>query len=356
MNKHFSESKGSGLEVRQLAISYASQPVLSDVSFSLSRGQIGCLLGPSGSGKSSLLRGIAGFERLGAGRVFVAGKEVTTLPVNVRKIGFVFQDSALFPNLNVQQNIVFGLRERPKKERLALAQEWLDRVGLAQYESAMPHELSGGEQQRVALARALAPSPELVLLDEPFASLDLKLRRSLARVIKDVFAQNETTALFVTHDQEEAFLLADSVGLLESGRLRQWGSAHELFDEPASQEVASFIGESFFINGVLLEGKRVSTTVGELAIRPAPQYERLASGSRVKVLLRHSDLHLDTAGQNSAEVTAIEDHGGSYFCSVRFQSGEEGAIRLQQSVAAGERLTLSLSGRPVSVFPVQSDC
>ena len=351
MTIQFNENGGDGLEVNAIDLYYGAQQVLHEVSFALARGEIGCLLGPSGCGKSSLLRAIAGFERPASGGVRVRGREVTSLSVNARKIGFVFQDSALFPNLNVEQNIVFGLRDKSKPERHRLATEWLQRVGLAQYASAMPHELSGGEQQRVALARALAPAPDLVLLDEPFASLDLQLRRSLGRVIRDVFADIETTAVFVTHDQEEAFLLADFVGLLSQGRLLQWGTAHQLFKQPACEDVAGFIGESFFIEGSLVEEGVVETTLGTIRIEPSSLKQHNRSlGDKISVLLRYHDLQLDPEGDIQVQITTVEDHGDNYFCTFVFKNGEEGSIRLQEKLRPGASVRLSLLVSTANAF------
>ena len=199
-------------------------------------GEIGCLLGSSGCGKSTVLRAICGFEPVKSGEILLRDKVVSSTSINLppsqRRIGMVFQDFALFPHLNVLENVTFGLQSLPNQERSALAMDWLKRVALADKANAYPHELSGGQQQRVALARAMAPGPDLILLDEPFSSLDIELRERLAGEMRDILKANNITALLVTHDQFEAFAIADKIGVMAEGKVLQWDMPYELYHQP----------------------------------------------------------------------------------------------------------------------------
>src|SRR5690606_7367013 len=197
--------------------------------FALQRGEIGCLLGQSGCGKTTVLRAIAGFEGLSAGRIALGGRELSTAQATAapetRQVGVVFQDYALFPHLSVADNVGFGLRRMKGCERQARIASLLQLVGLATHADKFPHELSGGQQQRVALARALAPAPDLLLLDEPFSNLDVDLRERLATEVRDILKEVGTTAVLVTHDQHEAFAIADRIGVMHDGAIVQWDSA-----------------------------------------------------------------------------------------------------------------------------------
>jgi iron(III) transport system ATP-binding protein len=241
------------LWVRLGASASRSRTVVDRVSLDLPQGDIGVLLGPSGCGKTTLLRALAGLEQVSSGRITIGGDVVadgqtglSTLP-EARHIGMVFQDFALFPHLSVAQNVGFGLPELSRDQRRARVEELLDLVGLTAMAERWPHQLSGGQQQRVALARALAPQPRLLLLDEPFSSLDVDLRERLAQEVRAILKQTRTTALFVTHDQLEAFALGDHIGVMHQGRLDQWAPAYELYHRPATRFVAEFVGHGVFI-------------------------------------------------------------------------------------------------------------
>ena len=220
------------LSIKQLEIDYPSRDgqgrvtAVKDLNLELAQGEIGCLLGSSGCGKSTVLRAICGFEPLKTGEIFLRDKVVSSvivqLPPNQRKIGMVFQDFALFPHLNVLENIAFGLQHLSSSQRSSVAMNWLKRVSLADKADAYPHELSGGQQQRVALARAMTPEPDLILLDEPFSSLDIELRERLAGEMREILKTNNITALLVTHDQFEAFAIADKIGVMTEGKVLQW--------------------------------------------------------------------------------------------------------------------------------------
>jgi iron(III) transport system ATP-binding protein len=225
---------------------YSGVAALDDVSLTAPEAKVLVLLGPSGSGKSTILRLVAGLEPVDAGEVRVGDEIVSspgrTLPAEQRRIGMVFQDYALFPHLTAGANVAFGLDKLVRAERDAEALRWLDRVGLKHRVAAYPHELSGGEQQRVALARALAPKPRAVLLDEPFSGLDPVQRAELRDALLDALRETRTTTLFVTHDAEEALLVADRLAILKGGKLLQEGAPREAYDKPASVDAAAALG------------------------------------------------------------------------------------------------------------------
>lgn len=258
------------LDIKNLSLSYADQEVLKNLSITLEQGEIGCVLGPSGCGKTTLLRAIAGFKSVQQGAIWVNNKLVcdgkTDTPVAQRKIGVVFQDFALFPHMTVFKNVAYGLSKLAKNEASMLAQEAIDLVGLDEVKNKYPHELSGGQQQRVAIARALAPKPDLLLLDEPFSSLDPDLRERLSSEIRSIIKLQNITALLITHDQTEAFAMADKIGVLHDHQCQQWGTAYDLYHEPATEFIANFIGEGVFISAKVVKsasheggGTRTST-------------------------------------------------------------------------------------------------
>lgn len=277
------------LNLRNLACGYSGQRVVQNLDLHLNAGDIGCLLGSSGCGKTTTLRAIAGFEPVHEGEIHLGGEPISkagfTLAPEKRRIGMVFQDYALFPHLTVAQNIAFGIRKHPQQERVI--SEMLELVNLAGLGKRYPHELSGGQQQRVALARALAPEPQLLLLDEPFSNLDVELRRRLSHEVRDILKSRGTSAILVTHDQEEAFAVSDHVGVFREGRLEQWDTPYNLYHEPATPFVASFVGQGYFIRGQLSSPETVSTELGELRGNRAYLW---ADGSPVDVLLRPDDI------------------------------------------------------------------
>ena len=221
------------LELEHVSHSYGSQPVLRDLSCALERGSIGCLLGPSGCGKTTVLRAIAGFEPVQQGEIRIGGAVVSSrsvhLPPERRRIGMVFQDYALFPHLTVAENVGFGLQKSVAAARRERVEELLVTVGLAGAGAKYPHELSGGQQQRVALARALAPRPDLLLLDEPFSNLDIELRERLSLEVREILKRSGISAILVTHDQHEAFAVADEIGIMHEGRIQQWDTPYNLY-------------------------------------------------------------------------------------------------------------------------------
>jgi iron(III) transport system ATP-binding protein len=239
--------------------------VVLGVSFTVAEGELLALLGPSGCGKTTTLRMIGGFETPDAGTIRLRDRDMTRLAPEARGIGFVFQDYALFPHLSVLDNVKFGLRALSSSEREARAREMLSLVGLGSLGNRMPHELSGGQQQRVALARTLAVAPPLVLLDEPFSNLDAAMRVETRQEVRAMLKQAGSSAILVTHDQEEALALADRIAVMDGGRLRQVGTPAQIYREPASEFVASFIGRSNIVRG-RARGGSAETIFGDLAL------------------------------------------------------------------------------------------
>ncbi|WP_312567982.1 ABC transporter ATP-binding protein [Comamonas sp.] len=308
------------LEVKNVSLGYGNHIVVQNVSMRLDQGEIGCLLGPSGCGKTTLLRAIAGFEPVRAGHIDLQGKTVASLaqrvPPQARDIGMVFQDHALFPHLNVADNIGFGLHRMAKPLRAARVQEMLELVGLEGMGQRWPHELSGGQQQRVALARALAPKPSLLLMDEPFSSLDTSMRESIAREVRVILKQAKATALMVTHDQNEAFAMADNVGVMARGQLMQWGNAVQVYCAPATQDVAQFVGEGALLPAQPTAGGQWQTALGLL---PAghPHY-KTAQG--VQVLLRPEHVVVTEKGA-SAQVRERTFRGSHFVFELELPDG-----------------------------------
>ena len=291
------------LSLENITIAYQQEPVVHQLAFSLSEGEIGCLLGPSGCGKTSILRAIAGFEPVQQGCISLRGKEVSAkgfhLAPEKRHIAVVFQDFALFPHLTIGENVSFGLHKQSRQEREARTTEMLNLVGLPELKERYPHELSGGQQQRIALARAMATKPDLLLLDEPFSSLDAELREELARDIRRIVKQQNITALMVTHDQNEAFAMADVIGVMKAGHLHQWASAYALYHQPASKFVADFIGSGVFIPGKISEHGLVQTCLGSFAQHSQPS---LGKGQEIQLLVRPDDIEHDDASTSTATV------------------------------------------------------
>ena len=300
-----------------LSKSFGRLEAVREVSLEIERGELLAVLGPSGCGKTTLLRLIAGFEAPDGGSVAVGDEEVAGpgcfVPPDRRRVGMVFQDYALFPHLSVESNVGFGLTSRPREEREALTRRTLELVGLQHRAASHPHELSGGERQRVALARALAPEPELVLLDEPFSSLDATLRAGLRREVELILRDAEATALLVTHDQEEALSLADRLAVMRDGGIVQVGPPVEVYGNPASRWAAQFVGEVNVLSG-MAEGGAVETEVGAFDLR-AP-----ASGS-VHVAVRPEQLELTAAHSANAEVVAREFRGHDVLYRLRHEGG-----------------------------------
>jgi iron(III) transport system ATP-binding protein len=337
------------LEVSQLKVQYAgrTRPAVDGVSFGLRTGDIGVLIGPSGCGKTTLLRAVAGLEAVAAGSIKISGQVVSSAEHNLapeaRRIGMVFQDYALFPHLDVRHNVGFGIHHLPKTERRDRVAEVLALVGLTGSEKRYPHELSGGQQQRVALARAMAPKPQLLLLDEPFSNLDVDLRERLAHEVRAILKAAGATALFVTHDQLEAFAIGDTIGVMHEGHLHQWADAYSLYHRPATRFVADFIGHGVFAPATITqEGGRINvqTSLGNLSeMAELPWAQTLATAAtgaeaadvahvdpiangECDVLLRADDIVHDDNAPVKAEIIRKAFRGSEFLYTLRLKDGQ----------------------------------
>ncbi len=279
----------------------SDNPVVNNLDLNVSQGQILALLGPSGCGKTTTLRLMAGFETPDSGRICIAGQTVAhangrqsvLLPPEKRRVGMVFQDYAIFPHLSVGENVAFGIRRQPNvKERVA---EMLDFVGLANLSDRMPADLSGGQQQRVALARALAPEPAVLLMDEPFSNLDAALRKQVRHEVRTLLRKSNTTAIFVTHDQEEALFLGDHVAVMNQGQIEQIGPPEIIFHLPRTRFVANFIGQADFVPGEVTESGVVT------AMGIVPQSINAAIGSGVDVVIRADDVSFKEVDETTSD-------------------------------------------------------
>ena len=347
---------GRQLAVIDVSVAYADTTVVRDVSFTLEPGNIGCLLGPSGCGKTTLLRAIAGFEPVSRGEIRLHG-ELVSRPGSMRaperrQIGMVFQDFALFPHLTVAKNIAFGLRGQPAAARRRRVGELLELVGLTGSARRYPHELSGGMQQRVALARAMAPRPRMLLLDEPFSSMDAELREQLAREVRDLLKREGITAILVTHDQLEAFAMADLIGVIGEGRVHQWGSGFSLYHEPADRFVADFIGQGVLLPATVHDEIRVKTELGRVA---GQHPHGLEPGTLAEVLIRPDDMLYDESSPRKATVVERAFRGAEFLYTLRLASGTEVLclVPSHHRHAIGEEIGVRLQADHLVVFPMR---
>ncbi len=357
------------LQLEHVAVEYGKGPqahrAVDGVSLALATGEIGALIGPSGCGKSSLLRAIAGLQAIAQGQISSGGQIISTpadiTAPEVRGVGMVFQDYALFPHMSIARNVGFGLAHLPRPARQERIAEVLQLVGMADLAGRMPHELSGGQQQRVALARALARKPSVLLLDEPFSSLDAAMREKLAQEVRSILKAAGSTALVVTHDQHEAFAMADRIGVMQAGRLEQWDSPYQLYHQPATRFVAEFVGD-----GVLLPvqlqaagatgeagaaGALLQTPLGELTLSPQ-QAAGHAPGQALSLLLRADELVLDAASPLQATVSQVQFRGGWQLCSLQLACGQ--SVLLQTSslrpLQVGQSVQIAARLNSVALF------
>jgi iron(III) transport system ATP-binding protein len=332
----------------------AKQSAVQGLTLQVRRGERLALLGPSGCGKTTTLRLIAGLERPDQGEICLAGQVVAGArqwaPPEKRRIGMVFQDYALFPHLTVAQNVAFPLRGQSRSQQQTRLRTMLQLVGLEGLAERYPHQLSGGQQQRVALARALAPEPAVVLLDEPFSNLDTDRRLTMRLQVREILQQVGATAIFVTHDQEEALFLGDRVGLMNQGRLEQVSPPEDLYLHPASRFVAEFMGAAFFIPAII-RPHGLETEIGFVA-----QPTAYSDGTRVEAAARPDDLTMqpDPAGQ--ARIITSVYRGGSYLYEVRLGSGQlvrcEGPHTVNYAPGAPVQVALT-PGHALAYFPKQ---
>ncbi|MEO6333506.1 MAG: ABC transporter ATP-binding protein [Pyrinomonadaceae bacterium] len=280
----------AAVSVRDLSKSFGLTTVLDDINFDVAEDEILVLLGASGSGKTTILRIIAGLEMPGAGKVILHGKDVTDVPARLRGTGVIFQSYALFPKMNVEQNIAYGLklRRRPKDEIKTKIDRLVEMVHLEEHRKKSPSQLSGGQQQRVAIARALAYEPEVLLFDEPFGALDAQIRTTLRREIRALLKQIKVPSIFITHDQEEALELGDRIAVLNSGRIEQIATPYEVYNNPETEYVATFLGSANIISGVV-RGRTFQSD--EISIDIGTEYD-FTDGQAAKLVIRPEDIFL----------------------------------------------------------------
>ncbi|MDV6316891.1 ABC transporter ATP-binding protein [Idiomarina sp. HP20-50] len=310
------------LNIDAVSIQLSGNVIVDNLSLSLEPGDIGCLLGPSGCGKTTLLRAIAGFTPVSEGKIQLHGKTVsssrTQKPTEQRHVGMMFQDFSLFPHLTVADNIRFGINRLGKKQQDSRVDELLARIDLNGYQNRYPHELSGGQQQRVALARALAPKPKLMLLDEPFSSLDAELREVLTHDVRRLLKEEGITTLLVTHDQQEAFAMADKAGVMYSGQLLQWETPYALYHQPTHQLVADFIGRGVLLNGEIKEQK-LHCSFGVIEHRQLINKPNMS----VNFLVRPDDVLINNDSNMKATVVGCGFRGSHYLYSLELTDGSQ---------------------------------
>jgi iron(III) transport system ATP-binding protein len=354
------------LNVEQLQVSYPgrAKPAVDQVSLQLQPGDMGVLIGPSGCGKTTLLRAIAGLEPVNGGKIQLAQQTISSAQLQVppedRRMGMVFQDYALFPHLSVQDNIGFGLRQLSKPEKKQRIEEVLDWVGLAANARNYPHQLSGGQQQRVALARALAPRPQLLLLDEPFSNLDVELRERLAQEVRAILKASQTTALFVTHDQMEAFAVGDVIGVMSEGRLHQWGDAYSLYHRPATRFVAEFIGHGVFTPATIAMRNNtavVETPLGDLTGISECPLPGAYPGGHCEMLLRADDVVHDDDAPVKAQIVRKLFRGSEFLYSLRLTTGQliMAHVPSHHDHKVGEWIGIRIQMDHLVTFPANAD-
>lgn len=315
------------LELTDVAKSYGPETAVEGLSLSVREGELLTLLGPSGCGKTTTLRLIAGLEEPTAGTVTIADEQVadgdSALPPEKRDVGIVFQEFALFPHLTVSENVAFGLTDLDDAETEARVESLLDLVGLSEFGGRKPDQLSGGQRQRVALARSLAPEPDILLLDEPFSNLDVRLRVEMREEVRRILKEAGVTAVSVTHDQEEALSISDRVAVMHEGNLEQVGRPEEVFEQPESRFVAEFLGQASFLRG-LARPDHVETTLGHIEAAGIEGYDAEYAGADIDVLVRPDDLKATPCEETKADGVVVHRQytGPSFVYRVELGSGD----------------------------------
>ncbi len=317
----------SYLSIDKLSVKFSKQLILNNLSLHLASGEIGCLLGSSGCGKTTLLRTIAGFEKPQSGKITLNQRKLVShhlfTPPEKRGIGMVFQDFALFPHLTVKDNIAFGLSSLGNADKKMRVNEMLEMVSLNGINKRYPHQLSGGQQQRVALARAMACKPELILLDEPFSSLDVELREQLALDIRGILKQQHISAIMVTHDQQEAFAMADKIGLMHNGKIMQWSSPYDLYHQPINDYVARFVGKGTILTGIVKNKENISTALGDLSGHFEMPAECSVNGCQVKLLIRPDDIIHDDNSDLQLEIIDKVFKGNEFIYTLKIDDNHQ---------------------------------
>lgn len=342
------EQVNTGLELNDVSLTLDDKQIIDKLSFHANEGQIVCLVGPSGCGKTTTLRILAGLESPDSGTVSLRNRMVYSAGINTppekRKVGFLFQDYALFPHLNVKKNIQFGISDRENRDKIA--QEMLATVSMSEYADAMPHMLSGGQQQRIALARALATEPDVMLLDEPFSGLDTALRMKLRANTYAILKKNNITTIMVTHDPDEAMFMADLIVLMNDGKIIQVGSPVEIYNQPKTEFCAEFFGELCAFNGTVNNGK-LTTDIGTF------DAGQLAQGQLARVLVRPESLKVmpghdnDVAEKTLFELSSVHFLGEKQLITLRHPDNASDSnpvilkTSLDEDIPVGARVALS---------------
>jgi iron(III) transport system ATP-binding protein len=349
------------LELDGVSRTYAQETAVDDLSVTVRDGELLTLLGPSGCGKTTTLRLIAGLEAPTAGTITIGEETVasagTARPPESRDVGLVFQNFALFPHLSVAENVAFGLKDWPTDERDRRVDELLDLVDLADHREKAPTQLSGGQQQRVALARSLAPEPDVLLLDEPFSNLDVRLRVEMREEVRRILKEAGVTAISVTHDQEEALSISDRVAIMNDGTIEQIGTPEAVFENPGSRFVASFLGRASFLPG-RVRGDVVETSLGTLSTDQLHGPVEAYDGAKIDVLVRPDDLEANSVDAPATNGTIVhrQYNGPDFVYRVELDTGE--VVRCLHNHAetyeGGQRVAVEIvADHPLAWYPAE---
>jgi iron(III) transport system ATP-binding protein len=310
------------LEIENISLNIDGNLIIDNLNLNICEQEIISIIGPSASGKSSLLRIIAGFENVNSGRVKINGvivddRSKVVEPQN-RQVGIIFQDLALFPHLNCEDNILFGISKHTPAEKFKRLNRLSNLLDISGILKSFPHEISGGQQQRVAIARALAPKPEILLLDEPFSALDEKLKETLMSDVKKLLQEEKITTIVITHNIKEAFEISDKIAFLDNKKIIQYDTAYNLYHKPLTKEIANFCGIGSFINGKVIDTNHVQTKLGQFFGNTS----QFTIGSNVKVMIRPDDIIHDDNSTQSAKVIEKSFHGSDFLYKQELSDGE----------------------------------
>lgn len=342
------------IRVENVSKSFGDKIVLNDVNLFIRKGEFVTILGPSGCGKTTLLRLIAGYQTSTSGEIYISGKDITQTPPHLRPVNTVFQKYALFPHLNVYNNIAFGLKLKkvPKAVIEKKVKQALKMVGLTDYEYRDVDSLSGGQQQRVAIARAIVNEPEVLLLDEPLAALDLKMRKDMQMELKEMHKTLGITFVYVTHDQEEALTLSDTIVVMSEGKIQQIGAPMDIYNEPVNSFVADFIGESNILNGTMIEDKKVSFAGKEFECVD----EGFGTDVPVDIVVRPEDIYIfdySDAAMLSGIVSSCIFKGVHFEMMVQTPEGYEFMVQDYHSYDVGQKVGLRI--KPVDIHVMKKE-